>query len=216
LPFVFDRFKQADSSTTRRVGGLGLGLAIVRHIVELHGGSVVAHSDGLGHGAAFTITVPTAARAGISEAPAPTSTDSERERPSGTVYALSGVRVLVVDDETDTRELVQTVLAQAGAVVEAAGSARAALELLTRFTPQVIVSDVGMPDEDGYGFMRHVRALETEALQSVPAIALTAYTRNADRAKALAAGFTTHLGKPINVSELIGTVAKLLPRSPRS
>jgi PAS domain S-box-containing protein len=216
LPFVFDRFKQADSSTTRRVGGLGLGLAIVRHIVELHGGSVVAHSDGLGRGAAFTITVPTAARARISEAPAPPAIASERERPSGTIYALSDVRLLVVDDETDTRELVQTVLAQAGAVVEAAGSAREALELLTRFTPEVIVSDVGMPDEDGYAFMRHVRALEDEALRRVPAIALTAYTRSADRAKALAAGFTTHLGKPINVSELIGTVAKLLAGSPRS
>ena len=209
LPFVFDRFKQADSSTTRRVGGLGLGLSIVRHIVELHGGTVVAQSAGLGRGASFTIHVPAAAQpAGIEAQPMP-APDSERARLSGTTRALSDVRVLVVDDETDTRELVQTVLAQAGAVVEAADSVREALDVLARFAPDVIVSDVGMPDEDGYSLMRRVRALEVAEIRNVPAIALTAYTRSADRAKALAAGFTTHLGKPLNVAELVSAVAKL-------
>jgi len=213
LPFVFDRFKQADSSTTRRVGGLGLGLAIVRHIVELHGGSAVAQSAGPGRGASFTINLPTVAQSAVAETPTVEATDSAHARPAPSAHALAGVRVLVVDDETDTRELVQTVLAQAGATVEAAGSAREALAVLTRFIPQIIVSDVGMPGEDGYSFMRRVRALETAEVRTVPAIALTAYTRSADRAKALAAGFTTHLGKPINVAELVSVVAQLAGQS---
>jgi PAS domain S-box-containing protein len=192
LPHVFDRFKQADGTTTRRVGGLGLGLAIVRHIVELHGGQVRAASDGPGRGATFTVTLPV--RALRAERPdAVGSVRAEPQAPAALPPSLGGVRVLVVDDEPDARELVFTVLELAGATVEMAGSAAEALTMLRRQPPDVLVSDLGMPDEDGFELMRQVRALGPERGGAVPAIALSAYTRGEDKMRAAAAGFHYHV-----------------------
>jgi PAS domain S-box-containing protein len=209
LPHVFERFRQADSSTTRRVGGLGLGLAIVRQIVELHGGQVDVTSAGPGSGATFTMTLPV--RTAMPDAPQndePTQrrviTATER-RPA----SLSGLRVLVVDDECDARDLVGTLLREAGAAVETAASAAEGFERLTSFRPHVLVSDVGMPDEDGHAFMRRIRALDPALGGNTPSIALTAYTRGEDRAKALAVGFNTHIGKPVNSDALLGAISKL-------
>ena len=207
LPFVFDRFTQADATITRRVGGLGLGLALVRHIVELHGGHASAESAGLGQGATFTISLPIRAVAPYgAEPPPPGITPNE---PPSSLTSLQGVRVLVVDDEPDARELVAVVLGNAGAIVETAASAKEGLAALRRFHPDVLVSDIGMPVEDGYAFMRRVRALPPSEGRRVAAIALTAYTRDEDRAAARAAGYDTHVGKPVNPHELTATIARL-------
>ncbi len=208
LPHVFDRFKQADSSTTRRTGGLGLGLALVRSIVELHGGTVTAASEGLGRGATFVLTLPV--RATLPEAapelpPAALVVSSEARQP----LALHGFRALVVDDEPDARDLLHTVLTQAGAEVETAASASAALALLEQFRPHVLVSDIGMPDENGYSLMRRLRERAPDQGGDIPAVALTAYTRAEDRREALAAGFTTHIGKPVRPDDLVSVVAGL-------
>jgi PAS domain S-box-containing protein len=216
LPYVFDRFKQADGSTTRRVGGLGLGLSIVRHIVELHGGRVAAKSDGPGKGASFTMTLPVRAvlpgREDIGALAAHTGELAVRHAgPS-----LAGLRVLVVDDEIDARDLLRVVLAEAGAVVDVAASAEEGVQLFHRAPPHVIVSDVGMPDEDGYTFMRRIRALEPELAGRTPSIALTAYTRGEDKTKALAVGFTIHMAKPVNPDDLVAAVANLARFSRRA
>jgi signal transduction histidine kinase len=208
LPYVFERFRQADSSTTRRFGGLGLGLAIVRHIVELHGGRVFADSDGLGKGATFRITLPV--RAVI--APPPAEARSLEARVSGPAIETGdvlGIRILVLDDEADARELVQTVLEDQGAVVETAASAQAALDAIERFRPDVIVSDVAMPQEDGYSFIRRVRARGPDEGGATPAIALTAYARREDRQRALKEGFNDHIAKPIDAHELIAAISTL-------
>ena len=206
LPFVFDRFQQADSSATRRVGGLGLGLAIVRHLVELHGGYVRAASPGLGRGSTFTVVLPIRAVAQRQEE----DSESTAEPPLADEHrgALAGRRVLVVDDEQDARELIMAVLEDAGAIVQTAHSVAAALVEVERFRPDVIVSDIGMPDEDGYSLIRKVKALEPSG-GGVPSIALTAYTRAEDRTRALAMGFTTHIGKPVNPDDLVAAVANL-------
>jgi PAS domain S-box-containing protein len=210
LPYVFDRFKQADSTTTRRTGGLGLGLALVRHIVELHGGHVTAASEGLGKGATFAITLPV--RAVI---PATSRTGDSSPPPAAPPFdsfdsvALNGVRVLVVDDEPDARELIGTVLNGSGAEVQTASSAAEGFELFRRLRPHVLVSDIGMPDEDGYSFIRRIRALAPGEGGQVPALALTAFAREGDRTKALSAGYTTHIGKPVNPEALASAVANL-------
>jgi CheY-like chemotaxis protein len=214
LPFVFDRFKQADSSSTRRVGGLGLGLAIVRHLVELHGGRAEAKSEGEGKGATFSITLPLRPLgAAHTPEPSPLATPSPCTT-STPVARLAGTRVLVVEDESDGRELLEAVLSSAGADVRTAASATEGLDLLQRFRPHVLVSDIGMPEEDGYSFIVRVKALPG-SVGAIPSIALTAFTRTQDKAKALAMGFTTHVGKPVNPDELVATVANLAALMPK-
>lgn len=211
LPFVFDRFRQADSSTTRRTGGLGLGLALVRHIVELHGGVVAARSDGHGAGATFTFTLPIST---VTEAPVvlPATTDAPVTLPlppATRSRSLNGVRVLVVDDEADARDLLAALLTHAGGEVFAVGSVAEALEALPRVSPHVLVSDIGMPGESGYSLIKRLRASAGEPHRDVPALALTAYTRGEDRESALTAGFNAHLGKPVTPDALVAMVAAL-------
>ncbi|MDB4975634.1 MAG: Chemotaxis protein methyltransferase CheR [Myxococcaceae bacterium] len=209
LPFVFERFTQADGSTTRRVGGLGLGLAIVRHLVELHGGHVEAASAGLGQGATFRVLLPVQAATyvpGDVESGAPRA-QSETPVSGGD---LTGKRVVVVDDEEDARNLLVTALSEAGAVVRAAASAAEGIEAVRQFQPHVLVSDIGMPEEDGLSLIRRVRRLRGESGGVTPAIALTAYTREIDREQALEAGFTAYLAKPVRTDELVALIAQLL------
>jgi len=207
LPHIFQRFRQGDSSSTRRHGGLGLGLAIVENLVEMHGGSVEAASDGPGKGALFTVRLPLA------------SSTSRRLEGDGSESApplrelLRGVVAMVIDDEPDARDLVQRLLEDAGASVSAWGNATDALQSIKDgFLPDVIVSDVGMPDQDGYEFMLHVRQMKG-AISSVPAAALTALARVQDRRRALLAGYQTHLAKPVDPAELVATVASLARRT---
>jgi PAS domain S-box-containing protein len=205
LPDVFDRFKQGDSSIRRRVGGLGLGLALVRHIVELHGGHVSAASAGIGHGATFTVVLPiraVVARESHFAKPEPAVAPSNAQ-------LLAGIRVLVVDDEPDARDLVATVLGEAGALVQVAGSASEGFAAVKRFRPEVLVSDIGMPGEDGYSLMERIRALTSEEGGRVASLALTAFAREEDRLRALRSGFTTHVGKPVNPDALTAAVANL-------
>ena len=209
LPFVFERFRQADGSLTRTHKGLGLGLAIVRHLVELHGGSVKAVSEGEGKGAAFTVTLPLLT--GWEELPAK---GLEETAPSGdAVLALSGVRVLAVDDETDARELLTTILIKFGAEVKEAESATEALSILRDWRPDVLISDLEMPGLDGYSLIQKIRDLESENGDYIPAIALTAHARSEDRERALQAGFQIHLSKPIGPTELKMIVLGLSGRS---
>jgi signal transduction histidine kinase/ActR/RegA family two-component response regulator len=200
LPFVFDRFRQADSGPTRPHGGLGLGLAIVRHLVRLHGGSVQAMSAGHGKGATFAFQVPLADPAATVTRPAAGSVDrgARAER-------LNGVTVLVVEDDDETRSVIAAMLDDVGAVVVTAASAESARRALLSVRPAVLVSDIAMPEEDGYTFLRSLRAADFQ----VPAIALTAYARREDAAEAFAAGFQLHLPKPVNRSVLVGAIAAL-------
>jgi CheY-like chemotaxis protein len=212
LPHVFDRFRQADASTTRKYGGLGLGLSIARHLVELHGGAIRAASPGKGHGATFVVALPLSALH-TTDDPArrehPSTSASSRE-PS--TIDLSGVDVLAVDDELDACVLVKRVLEGCSAKVETATTAREALQLLQERKFDVLVSDIGMPVEDGYDLMRAVRALEGTPRQ-VRAVALTAFARSEDRRRAALAGFHTHVSKPVEAGELIAIVANLAGRT---
>jgi PAS domain S-box-containing protein len=206
LPHVFDPFRQADSSTTRAHGGLGLGLALVSHLVEMHGGRVEAHSDGRGQGAVFTIRLRLEAPDIVADAP------PSAAREARVPVRLSGVRVLVVEDEPDTRDLLSAALGHSGALVEPAASAGEALDALRRRPPDVLVCDIGMPGEDGYALLARVRALTAEEGGLVPAVALTAYARADDRRRALAAGYQVHLAKPVDPDELISLVARMAGR----
>lgn len=208
LSHVFDRFRQADASTTRRHGGLGLGLSIVKHLVEQHGGTVAAASAGEGHGAAFTVRLPLAGRLPLGERPArPASAASTARGRDGESADLRGLRVLVVDDEADGRELIKRVLADRNAEVTTAETAAEALALLPRIRAQLLLSDIGMPDMDGFELLERVRALGRAAGGDVPAIALTAFAQSEDRLRALEAGFQDHITKPVEPAELIATVA---------
>jgi CheY-like chemotaxis protein len=208
LPFVFDRFRQGDQSTTRAFGGLGLGLALVRHLVELHGGTVSAESEGEGKGSTFTVELPnmeTRAEGGLPFRAEVVVEPVVRLSPS---EILRGTRVLVVDDEQDALDLIRVILEQRGATVVTALSAAAALEALGAGGADVIVCDIGMPGEDGYGLIRKVRALGDGG--ATPAIALTAYAAESDRAQALAAGFQLHVPKPVEPENLVRVVAGVL------
>jgi PAS domain S-box-containing protein len=214
LPHVFERFRQADASTTRRHGGLGLGLAIVRSLVEQHGGSVHAASAGEGQGATFTARLPLAQRQGRSQPGA--EQPSQAGRPDADVASqdfravdLAGLKVLVVDDEPDARILLERVLGECEASVLVTSSAEEALRLLDTESADVMVSDIGMPDVDGYELMRRIRALGQLRGGSMPAIALTAFARPEDRQRALDAGFHEHMPKPVELSELVAKVAEL-------
>jgi PAS domain S-box-containing protein len=205
LPHIFDRFTQADGSTTRQHGGLGLGLAIVRHLVELHGGEVSAESAGEGRGATFTVTLPVRA---VVEAPAEGGGPQERTSGAAAGIRLDGARVMVVDDQADDRDLIAMVLARAGADVLAVGSAAEAMSRLGEFGPDVLVTDIGMPVSDGYELIRRARESGPKGA-TLHAIALTAYGRPEDRVRALAAGFAVHLAKPVTPADLVAAVAGL-------
>ena len=211
LPYVFERFRQADASSKRTSGGLGLGLAIVRHLVELHGGNVAALSAGEGRGATIVVSLPLTTRH-EEQLPAPGSAAVvEATRPAEAPCGLDGIRVLVVEDETDTREALSAIVSQAGAIVAAVGSAPEALSKLAAWRPDVLVCDIGLPAEDGYALIRKVRALTVDQGGDTPAVAVTAYAQASDRARALAAGFQAHLAKPCEPGELL----RLLARSVR-
>ncbi|HEX8140462.1 MAG TPA: PAS domain S-box protein [Pyrinomonadaceae bacterium] len=209
LPFVFDRFRQADGSTTRAYGGLGLGLSIVRHLVEMHGGSVRAESAGEGRGATFTVMLPVMAAQVIQTDAAPSPQALADSVAVDCVPALNDVRILIVDDERDARVLLTAIIAQCGAQVMTASSVQEALRMLSTFKPHLLVSDIGMPEEDGYSLIRKVRALSAEEGGKIPAIALTAYAREEDRMRVLLAGFQVHVAKPVNPAELIAVVGGL-------
>ncbi len=212
LPFVFDRFSQANTSSERKYGGLGLGLSIVRHLVELHGGTVRADSPGEGQGATFTVTLPVkAVREEMSELErAPLSAESADS--TYDAIRLDGLRVIIVDDEAETRDLLTAMLTRRGAEVKACASAAEALEEIEQWRPTVLVSDIGMPDEDGYALIRKLRALGPERGGVVPAVALTAYARSEDRMRAMASGFQMHVPKPIEAGELVVVIASLAGR----
>jgi PAS domain S-box-containing protein len=201
LPFIFERFRQADSSTTRKHGGLGLGLAICRHLVEMHGGTISARSDGLGKGASFTVCLPRAR----------TSGDELRitSHPDGNGDGLRGLRVLLVEDDPDGRELLGAMIADCGAVPLIAGSVPEAMELLSRSDPDLLVSDIGLPGQDGYELMRRVRAEGQGRVRGIPAVAVTALARDEDRKRALDSGFQRHVSKPVDLHALRSALSDL-------
>ncbi len=206
LPFVFDYFRQADSTSTRNFGGLGLGLAIVRNIIEIHGGIVKADSHGEGKGAIFTVSLPLLP----DESPKMTNEQKDPAFLTPNSLPLSGIRVLVVDDDADSRDFVAFVLEQDGACVFTVSSAFEALQTLPQVKPDVLVSDISMPEMDGYMLIHQVRSWTPEQGGQIPAIALTAFARNNDQHKALKAGFQMHLSKPLNPEKLVAAIAKLV------
>jgi signal transduction histidine kinase/ActR/RegA family two-component response regulator len=227
LPFVFDRFRQADSTSTRNHSGLGLGLAIVRHLVEMHGGTVHATSQGEGHGAAFIVRLPLLISRHTEALPTGNSEllSGDNKGPSLKVESepicidaskLSGLRVLIVEDEADAREMLQVMLAEFGAEVKGAGSVKEALKVLGHWLPEVLISDIGMPDEDGYTLIQKVRNLTPKSGGQIPAIALTGYARHEDRLQLLSAGYQAHLTKPVELTELVNVIASLGGRAGES
>ena len=205
LPYVFDRFRQADASPSRRHGGLGLGLALVRQIVDLHGGEVGVDSLGVNQGSTFWVTLPALRHAAVTPAPPVAVVEP---------VTLKGVSILIVDDETDARELLVAMLQEYGASVCAVDTADAALSVLSgdSFAPDVLVSDVGMPGTDGLTLVRKIRSDVSEKHRKLPAIAVTAYANPEDRVRALVAGFQNHVPKPVDAHVLAAAVARLVVR----
>ena len=214
LPHVFDRFRQADQKTSRQHGGMGLGLAIVRHLVELHGGTVSANSEGEGQGATFTVTLPISPVYQVDGLGGRVHSAARDLLPIGDDCGdrLDGLRILVVDDEADTRDLLKQGLEYCGAVINVVASAAEALEALVRTRPDILISDIGMPGIDGYDLIRQVRRLPPERGGKVPAIALTAYTRTEDRLQALRAGYDMHVPKPVELAELAAVAVTVVRR----
>jgi signal transduction histidine kinase/DNA-binding response OmpR family regulator len=209
VPFIFDRFRQADGSTTREHGGLGLGLAIVRHLVELHEGRVYVESGGKNLGSTFTIALPAARSVEADENGSILSEDDD-VRAFGASVLLNGVKVLVVDDEADSRDLLTTILKQCGSDVRCSESAADAMETFHEWHPDLLVSDIGMPNEDGYSLIRRLRELESDLARGIPAMALTAYATDDDRLQALSAGFQIHVAKPIEPESFVTSLASIL------
>src|SRR4029079_16664710 len=209
LPYVFDRFRQADGSATRRHGGLGLGMAIVRYLVELHGGTVRAESEGESRGAKFTVALPIRIPESAADHTRPEAEEAHHVEPSASPSQLEGLRILVVDDDRDSRAFLVALLEDQGAQVLSAGSSAQALDLFRHNRVDVLVSDIAMPGEDGYDLVQGIRDLPVDEGGLTPAVALTAYVRTEDQNAALAAGYHRHLKKPVDVSELIAVVAEL-------
>jgi len=214
LPHVFDRFRQADQKTSRQHGGMGLGLAIVRHLVEMHGGTVSANSDGEGKGATFTVQLPIAPVYQVDSSGSRVHPGARDLLPPNDVTdRLDNMKILVVDDEADTRELLRQGLEYCGATVSVAGSAAEAVEAVMAKPPDILISDIGMPGVDGYDLIRQIRRLPAASGGKVPAIALTAYTRTEDRLQALRAGYDMHVPKPVELAELVAVAASVVRRS---
>jgi PAS domain S-box-containing protein len=213
LPYIFDRFQQGDASTTRRHGGLGLGLSIVKQLVELHGGNVRVQSEGMGKGATFSVHLPLAAVYSESEKEGRLPEATLRQNPPMPEVSLADIQVLVVDDEIDARDLVKKLLEMAGATVSTAGSASEAMEHILAGRPDVLVCDIGMEEEDGYSFIRRLRAIEKKEEGVLPAVALSAYARSEDRTKAIRSGFQIHLAKPVEPAELLAVISSLAGRA---
>jgi signal transduction histidine kinase/DNA-binding response OmpR family regulator len=217
LPVIFDRFRQVDGSTTRKHGGLGLGLAIARHLVEMHGGTIDAHSEGINRGATFTVQLPLRSANHNHDLVADLSSSQqskEGKTADNCSPVLDGLRILVVDDEIDTRELILTVLRQCGAEVKGSESAVEALGVFKDWSPNLLITDIGLPEEDGFSLLRKVRESEHQSGQ-IPAVALTAYATPEDRDRVLSAGFEMHIAKPVEPEELLTIIANVAGRSNR-
>ncbi|HLL75951.1 MAG TPA: hybrid sensor histidine kinase/response regulator [Pyrinomonadaceae bacterium] len=216
LPYVFERFRQADQQTTRRQAGLGLGMAITKHLVELHGGTIRAESPGEGLGATFVLRLPVmivhTADAPSDAAAGRLHVPAEEHARAAELVRLDGIHVLVVDDEPDARELLTTILRQAGAEATAAAGVADALDKLQKVKPDLLVSDIEMAHEDGYSLIRKVRALDSDRVRRIPAIALTAHARPSDRLRALSEGYHMHIPKPVEPAELVLAIANLTDR----
>jgi CheY-like chemotaxis protein len=207
LPFVFDRLRQGDSGSARGQGGLGIGLALVRHFVELHGGSVYAESPGEGQGATFVVKLP------LMVAEMREQTIAHHDSPRLDSAVLAGARIIVVDDDPTAVELITEVLVRAGGEAISCGTADEALQAFARSRPDVILSDIEMPGQDGYSLIRRLRALGPEQGGKTPAVALTAFGRPEDRIRSLRAGFNIHVSKPVDPAELVAIVASMLGRA---
>jgi len=212
LPYVFDRFRQAEGSISRKQGGLGLGLAVARHLVELHGGTIRAESEGLGKGSVFTVDLPMTQERRDPARAEERRREVDRRRTRKGVVRLDGLHVLLVEDDNDSRKLLGAMLRRHGARVTSTKSAAEALEAFASELPDVMISDIGMPDQDGYELVRKLRALPVEKGGATPAIALTGYASRKDRERALGSGYQTHLAKPIEQAELIAAIAALVGR----